>query len=157
MPSESETQPTILLESVRLRLSILWLVGSGVILLMLIAQSLMGKYQNKTQEVWGWMLPTILPALSLILSVLGASALAEESGKTRAKRSFFLIAYLLSAVYLFLVFATMLIEPFTSFEPLELLKLSNLWLAPLQGLVTSALGVLFFTKKTNGEPASRAG
>jgi hypothetical protein len=147
MNAERETQLTVLLDLVRLRLSVLWLSGSGLIVLMLIAQSLMGKYQDKTQDVWGWALPTMLPALSLILSVLGADALVHESEKIEARRSFFVIAYMISAMYLFLVFTTIAIEPFTPFEPLELLKLSNLWLAPMQGLVTSALGVLFFTKQ----------
>jgi len=120
--------------------------------MLIIGQSVMGKYQNKVQEVWGWVLPTILPSLSLILSVLGASALANELETVRVKRSFFRIAYSLSVVYLFLVVMTIVIEPLTTFESLELLRLSNLWLAPLQGLVTLALGVLFFTKaKEQGE------
>lgn len=130
----------------------MWFIGSGLIVMLIIGQSVMGKYQNKVQEVWGWVLPTILPSLSLILSVLGASALANELETVRVKRSFFRIAYSLSVVYLFLVVMTIVIEPLTTFESLELLRLSNLWLAPLQGLVTLALGVLFFTKaKEQGE------
>jgi cytochrome bd-type quinol oxidase subunit 2 len=139
------------LDRARLRLGILWLAGSGLIVFMLVAQSLMGKYGNKVQDVFGWAMPTIVPALSLILTVLGAGALVHQHEETQVKRSFFLIAYVLSLVYLFLVFAIIAVEPFTSFESLELLKLSNLWLAPLQGLVTSALSALFFTKQSKKE------
>ncbi len=33
------------------------------------------------------------------------------------------------------------------FSLLELMKLSNLWLAPFQGLVTASLGAFFVSKK----------
>lgn len=148
---EDQADPAIPLDRARLKLAGLWLAGSGLVGLMLVAQSLTGKYHDKVQEVWSWALPTILPVLSLILTVLGAGALVQDSDKSQVKRGFFRIAYLLSVIYLLLVTATIVLEPFTSFESLALMKLSNLWLAPFQALVTSALGALFFSKQAHKE------
>jgi hypothetical protein len=83
----------------------------------------------------------------LILTVLGANALEPEEDKVEVRKTFYTIAYYLSLGYLLLIFATILVEPFTQFEPLELLKLSNLWLGPFQGLVASSMGFLFFSKQ----------
>ena len=56
----------------------------------------------------------------------------------------------LSIAYLALVALTVLIGPFaaeTGREMIERMQTSNLWLGPFQGLVASALGVLFVTKQ----------
>lgn len=107
-----------------------------------------GKYQTKVQAVWSWALPTLMPTLALIITVLGANAIgSDRDDKRRVKRSFYLIAFGLSAIYLSLILVTLLAEPFTPFEALELLNLSSLWLGPFQGLVASALAILFFTRQ----------
>ena len=50
----------------------------------------------------------------------------------------------------------MLLAPIaTSFGPLELMKVSNLWLVPLQGLVSAAIGA-FFIKKVAANEYSRS-
>jgi hypothetical protein len=139
---------TISLEVVRWRLARLWLVLSGLIVLVLILQSVSGKYADKLQNVWSWALPTIVPTLSLIVTVLGANALEAKPQPEKVRRSFYLVAFWLSALYLALVLCTITLDSVTSFDPLELLTVSNLWLGPLQGVVASALAVLFFTRKT---------
>jgi len=111
----------------------------------------MGRYENPS-EIFGWALPIIMPSLSLIITVLGASAFGPAE-KQEVRRSFFGLALWLSVIYLVLVPGTILIEPFTPQQEGQdgsLLRISSLWLGPLQGLVASAMGVLFFTK----QPAS---
>jgi hypothetical protein len=151
-PQERPQAPGLIrLDDVRWKLARLWLIMSTVLALLLIGQSVMNKYAGKVTDVWSWALPTIIPTLSLILTVLGATA--NETGKddqARIKKPFYRAAYWLSVFYLSLILGTILVEPFTPYAPLELLKLSNLWLGPIQGLVASSMATLFFTKKAKG-------
>jgi hypothetical protein len=135
------------LDHVRSRLAMLWLGSAGAIILTLVVQSLRLVYGPAVQEVWGWILPTLMPTLGLIVTVLGYTALDPGLSGTAVRRSFFRIAYWLSASYLFLIILTILIQPFSRANPVGLMRMSNLWLGPFQGLVASALGVLFVSKR----------
>jgi hypothetical protein len=135
------------LDHVRSRLAILWLGTAGAIILTLVIQSLRQVYGTSVQEVWGWILPTLMPTLGLIVTVLGYTALDRKVIETVVRRSFFVLAFWLSASYLFLILLTILIQPFTAADPVGLMRMSNLWLGPFQGLVASALGVLFVSKQ----------
>lgn len=139
---------TLPLEQARIGLARLWFGGAGLLTLILIAQSMAGKYRGEVQEVWGWALPTVLPTLSLILAVLGATALKPEVEDCRVQRTFYSLAFWLSAAYLGLILVTLFAEPLVDLDALALYKQSNLWLGPFQGLVTSAIGVLFFTQES---------
>ena len=132
------------------RLAVVWFSGGGFILLLVIIQSLMGKYEGKTDEAWSWLLPSIMPTLSLIIGVLVAGAKRENQPEETVTRFVFNLSFWLSLTYLLLVALTILISPFiakTVEEALELMHRSNLWLGPLQGLVGAALGVFFISKK----------
>lgn len=135
------------LSRARSRLAAQWLIGAGIIFLLLILQSVFGKYHDKAQQVWSWALPSLMPTLTLIISVLGANALEPQDEGGYVRKSFYRLAMWLSAAYLILILFTILIEPFTTFDSAQLLNLSNLWLGPFQGFVASAIGLLFFTKK----------
>jgi hypothetical protein len=142
---------TIPLDEVRWKLARLWLLLGGCFVVVLIAQSVLGKYQGRVQNVWSWALPAIMPTLSLIITVLGASAFEGNDDTAKIKKPFYRAVFWLSVAYLSLLVATVLVEPFTPYESLdeslELFNLSNFWLAPFQGFVASAIAVLFFTKK----------
>lgn len=142
----------ILLDRARSLLARIWIAGATAIFLLLVAQSLFGKYQGQAQQVWGWALPAIMPTLSLIVSTLGVEALQAKQ-LLEVRRQYAKIAAWLSVSYLGLILFTILVEPLTAFDSLELLKLSNLWLGPLQGLAVSAIGVLFFS----GQPKKAMG
>lgn len=163
---------TIPLGKARYKLALLWLPGAGIIFG---TQSSLGDiYEGRLTEVWSWALPALLPTISLILSVLGANAIEETDGSNAdspvLKRSFYKIALGLSVFYLLLILATILLQPIAvsntskeKFFAVDFLKQSQLWLSPIQGLVISALGVLFFSKKKpetsqdseNKQPAER--
>jgi hypothetical protein len=146
------------LDSVRAQLALVWLTGTGIIFLLLVVQSLMGRYEDKTQEAWGWLLPTIMPSLGLIVTVLGYSALDPMFSQAVVRRTFVRVAVALSLTYLLLILLTIMIQPAVApdaTKALELMRTSNLWLGPFQGLVASALGVLFVTKKEPAPPASQ--
>ncbi len=136
----------------RRRLTILWFGGGLALFLLVVAQTLTNHFGDRVAEVWGWFLPTLLPTLSLILGTL----VAEQMGGAKRERwvidrFFFRLAFLLSALYLALVAATMLLEPLAKVSFFELLKRSNLYLAPIQGLVAAALGVFFVKAEPRGD------
>lgn len=155
MPKPELVQPAVIsLDVVRSRLALVWLSGATIILLLLVTQSLLGHYCDKTQEVWGWLLPTLTPTLGLIVTVLGYTALDPKALEAVVRRSFFVLSLWLSTLYLILVLIVILIQPFVGADcarAVELMRMSNLWLGPIQGLVASALGVLFVSKKAPAE------
>ncbi|MDM0071649.1 hypothetical protein [Variovorax sp. J31P207] len=147
---QESVEPTIGLDRVRSALAIQWLVASAIIMLLLVLQSLLGRYGTHVQDAWSWILPNLMPTLGMMLTVLGYTALDPSSLKSVVRRTFFRIAYCLSILYFVLILLTILIQPVVaadSEKAIELMRTSNLWLGPLQGLVVSALGVLFVSKK----------
>ena len=143
LPDENLTP----LDTVRSRMAIVWLGGASLILVIVVLQSLLGRYADKTQEAWGWLLPTLMPTLGMIVTVLGYTALDPLRSRSVVRKSFFQVALFLSAMYLLLILLTILIQPLAGTDPVELMRISNLWLGPFQGLVASALGVLFVSKQ----------
>ena len=149
-PNAIDAVGLVPLERVRTKLAALWMIGGSSIVGMLVIQSLLGRYGDKVQDAWGWLLPTLMPTLTMILAVLGYSALSHTMSGIVVRRDFFTLAFWLSAFYLFLIIITIIIQPFavsSRDEAIGLMRMSNLWLGPLQGLVSSVLGVLFVTKQ----------
>lgn len=141
------------LEHARQRLGTLWFIGSGLIFVILIIQSLGNAYGARTQGVWGWALPNFLPTLMLMMGVFAGTALLDEteSDKMLVRSFFYRITFWLSMFHLSMVLLTMLTEPFVPAlqqgdDPMRVFDLSNLWLGPLQGLVAASVGALFFSK-----------
>ncbi len=130
------------------RLAVIWFVGSGLILLLMLAQTLAGKYGGQVQAAWSWFFPTVLPTLSLIL---GAVVSEKQGAQAKATVDLFSfrISCVLSVVYVVFVFATLALQPFTNMTPLTLMNVANLWLGPIQGLVGIALGALFVSRQTS--------
>jgi cell division protein FtsW (lipid II flippase) len=140
------------LDYARVRLAVLWFGLGAAILIIVVLQSLLQKFGSDTQSAWAWLLPTLMPTLTMILTVLGYTALSPDFSSSVVRKSFYLIALFLSALYLILISMTILIAPFVpSVSPIQLMHTSNLWLGPFQGLVASALGVLFVSKQKGVE------
>ena len=119
-------------------------------------QSLAGVYGEQTQAVWGWLLPNILPTLSLVIGVFAATALKEsaETDTMRVRRSFARLATALSIFHLISVGSVFIAQVYLGTtqgqgaRSLALFEMANLWLGPLQGLVAAVLGALFFSSET---------
>jgi hypothetical protein len=153
MPRSKQSVP---LGAARHRLALIWFPSCALIFLILIAQSVGGAYGERAQIAWGWALPNFMPSLALMMSAYAADALKPPDGdEPSVRRAFLTLAIALSVFYLLLVVLSILLQPVfgaaggdgdPASDRLELLDLSNLWLAPLQALVVGALGVLFFVK-----------
>jgi hypothetical protein len=147
LPKDVPQGDLLPLDTVRNRLSTVWFAGAAAILGLMVLQSLLGKYGDKTQDAWSWALPTLMPILGMIVSVLGYSALDSQLSRYQVRKSFFRLALWLSLLYEALVLLTLLIQPVVGADPIALMHTSNLWLGPFQGVVASALGVLFVSTK----------
>jgi hypothetical protein len=128
------------------RLSALWFSWCAFLFTLLALQTMFGRYEARAEEAWGWLMPGILPTLSVIVGVLVMDALGQSLRVRSVDSFFFWLTFSLCSFYLLMVTLAILLQPFAEAEPLELLKLSSLWLGPLQGLVSAAL-VAFFTKR----------
>jgi hypothetical protein len=128
------------------RLAMIWFAGSGLIAILLVAQTIRSKYGDQPEKAWSWFLPTILPTLSLIVGAVAYEASRPQEAAT-VDRFFFKLSISLSVVYLLLVLATLIFQPLTQMTPLRLMDISNLWLGPIQGLVGIALGALFVSHR----------
>ena len=125
------------------RLATLWLVACGIAFLLLVLQTIFGKYDGQADAAWGWLLPSVMPTLSLIIGVLVVDSQGVASAQRTADRFMFRVAFGLSAAYLLVVLTIILAHPLTQLPALELMRQSNLYLGPLQGLVAAALGAFF--------------
>ena len=143
------------LEAVRARLAAVWFIGSGIVFLLLVAQSLGGMFGNQLEKAWAWAIPNIAPTLSLMISVFAAYALmaSADEDKYTVRKTFFNLAFGLSAFYILNLVAVIVAAPFTATAasgsgagPVDVMHTSNFWLGPLQGLTAAALAALFFTK-----------
>lgn len=144
------------MESAQGQLASVWFLGAAVPFVLLVAQSILGRYQDSISEVWGWFVPTVGPTLGLILGVMGATALIDshrgEAPQREVKRSFFKIAFWLSIAYLTILTLTLLLEPFSRLHGIKLYNVANYWLGPAQTLVVAAITVLFTSQhKTEGD------
>jgi hypothetical protein len=125
------------------RLATLWFTGSGIIFLVILFQTFFGRFEDNVSEAWEWFLPTILPTLSLIISVFVVDTLGRGKKIRTVDKFMFRLTFSLSLLYLVVMSLTILMSPFSSLTPIELMKQSNLWLGPFQGLVSASLGAFF--------------
>ena len=152
------------LDSVRTKLAVVWFGGACLILLLVILQTLNGRYGDHAQEAWTWLMPNLMPTMVTILAGLGYTALDPHRSHAVVRSSFYLLSFWMSFFYLALVLLTIMIAPtrpegVTGKGAVELMHTANLWLGPLQGLVATALGVLFASKqkRQTGKPGGVAG
>ena len=142
---------TVKMDVARKRLALVWFASGGALIALVVVQSLGDKYGTKVGQAWEWLLPTIMPTMSLILGVL----VAHRASERQVDRFLYRVVLGLSLFYLTLVATTFMAEPFIAqMTTLELMALSNRWLGPLQGLV--AAGLSYFFAKPDGASAVAA-
>jgi hypothetical protein len=124
----------------------LWFVWSSILFTTLLVQSVNDFYGGKTADAWGWFVPLVSPTLSAMIGVFVAAK--SRSLKPRGDMSPYLysLSYWLSVTYLTIISFTIYIAPVAwsraGITPVDLFKLSQLWLLPIQALVVAALGAL---------------
>lgn len=136
---------TVSMSRCKRRLATVWFLGAGTIFFVVYLQTIFGRYGDKTTEVWSWLLPTVIPTLSLAIGVLVMDGLGKGAKVARADEFLYRLTLGISCAYLISVFFLFLLQPFTTVPPLQLMQQSNLWLGPFQGLVAAGMGAFFST------------
>ena len=130
--------------SAKKRLAMLWFIGSGLIVFLVILQTLHHKFEGGTQDAWGWLFPNILPVLSLILSVFLLDINNVGTTDKQVPLFFLRLSSSIASVYL-LVILIVIVMAAQQGNVVKNLQAANIFLGPLQGLAISATG-LFFSK-----------
>lgn len=132
------------------RLAILWLVGSGASFLLLFIQLAAKKYGESGQEVTDWLLPSILPTLTLMIGALVTASMVakkkEEGDKEvpMSDRFLYRLAMGLSGFYLLLLLIVLLMS--ATSNVMETIDSVGVMITSVQGLVGLSLGA-FFVKR----------
>jgi hypothetical protein len=134
-------------------LTLMWWGGGMFVILTLAALSRQPALLTETEvrEVWEWLLPNIMPTLTLVGAAAYAGKDSRPPGGEGATLLFFL-CLLVSGVYLFLLADAVLYLQSTT-ASLDSLRSANLWLGPIQALASSLLA-FFFVKPPSG-PSSK--
>jgi hypothetical protein len=139
---------TIDLETVRMKLARIWFIGSGIPFFLMVIQSILGKYEPKTQDAWSWFIPLVFPTLTLMISVMGTEAIGKKN-KKKVRAGFAKLTSWLSVSYLIVLSLVIFLEPLSKAEPFKVFSMSNFFLGPIQALVVGALGYLFTMEPGN--------
>jgi hypothetical protein len=124
----------------------LWFILSSILFLLFLFQTLMGKYENKIQEAWGWLFLMILPTLTLMISVFVVDINATQNEPFEVDIFFYRLTMALSALYLIAIIIVILAQAAIGTPSIQNMNQASIFLAPVQGLVSGSIG-LFFTKK----------
>ena len=121
---------------------------------LLVVQHTLGHYGEDADAAWGWLLPNVLPTLSLMVGVLVAAQRAKHTEAETVDRNFYRLSFAISAAYLLFLLFTVLIQPYASQDPLALMDSSKLYLGPFQGLATGMLAAFFVSGSEGSAPAA---
>ncbi|WP_437801003.1 hypothetical protein [Sorangium sp. So ce693] len=140
-------------------LALLWMGFFAAILIVVIAQTSFGnvfmtaKGEDLQKSVWQWMLPATTPTLILVMGVLVncelVAAARQEAQRRRVSKFFFHLTLGASAFYLTIVLLLPIGAPHkgNAAEAVDMLLQSNVYMTPIQGLISAALGVFFLSPK----------
>lgn len=134
-------------ESCRKQYLIIWLTGFIVILLLLLLQSVGGKYEPSSSKAWLWLLYNALPMLLALLFSYSKKNITTK----KVEIAFYRVTYILLIAYFGIFLLSILTQPFAKayadLSPLEVLHNSNIFLLPLQ-LVLAILFLIQATQST---------
>jgi hypothetical protein len=166
----------------RAQLISIWLLWSACIFTLVLVQSISHKYdsgasianalapatpqagsgaeeegKDHTADLWKWLLPNLLPTLTMMVSAVAAGAFSAKE-EVMVRRDFHRFAISLSVFYLTVLLGLILIQPIanprSAADQIRSLQTSNIATGPIQGLVAAALSVLFATGKSLGNDRS---
>ncbi len=138
-------------------LALEWFGICGILFLVVFLQTIFNKFGDRSDEVWSWLLPNIMPVLTMIAGVLIADA--KSTGQTRKVGiGYYLFAAGLSGFYLLLILLIVFLGPLVAassgLQIFDMIERTGILLGPLQGVAASALGIFFLKKSDAPEPAA---
>ncbi len=140
----------VLLADTRKKLLWLWLGFTAFIVLLIIVQTLTGKFEGIETQAWTWTFTNLLPVLLLLLS---AVLLNKNPSKVLFQATFRAI-FFSSLAYLLVLISTLFALPYATHQwSIEVyFSKSYLWLMPFQAVLLLAFGIMYFKKETLFQP-----
>jgi hypothetical protein len=132
---------SLTMHTARKRLAVVWFSGAGLCFVVLLFISFFSEGADPA-ALWDWFLPAIVPNLSLIIGVL-VYAHRQAQTDTHIDPFLYKLALWLSLLYVLLLLLPLLFHPLTGKTLPELLSISRLWLAAVQGLATGVMGAFY--------------
>lgn len=125
------------------RLMLVWVAGCIILLLVAWLQIVFGHYGENGRDVVEWLLPAIIPTLSLVIGVWANNALKKPKSTEKVGKGIYRIVIVASIFYLTFIGLVFAIQPMVARPPLAVIKDSSLIIAPLQGVVCAFIGIFF--------------
>lgn len=144
---ERPNKSTINFSLAKKRLGVTWLILSAIILLIFIAWTIGSPlFADKATVAWNWLLPIIMPTLSLVIGIFVVDTNTQTPNKV-VDVFIYRIAICLSVFYLMLILFIIMLYWVSSDSIFIVFGKSNLFLGPIQGLVSAAIGVFFYKRE----------
>ena len=135
-------------KSCRTWLAGIWLLGSVLLFIVMILRSSdPANPADVTTAMWKWLLPNVMPFVTLVVTavvVIAQDGAAVTARTDRVGGLSFIVAAGASIVYIaalsLMLFSKALL---VAKAPAEFLGSTSIWVTPVQGVVSAALGVFF--------------
>ena len=138
----------------RKRLGTLWVTASGMMFLILVAQSFLGGLGDRVVEAWGWFFANVMPTLSVVAVNLQADAARSKEPDEEVEPYYYKLSFWVSVGYLAILLLIILGWRITSFEePADVMAAFSVFTGPLQAFTVSVIAIFF--KKAGGPPAGK--
>src|ERR1022692_3952153 len=109
-----------------------WLLPTLGLICFVALQTISGHFGKRYVDAWAWVCVTSMPMIGILL-VVGIPAGVKKAINISGFHLF--VALSVSIIYWMLVGATILLSPYSSWDIVELMTISNFWLAPMQCIV----------------------
>ncbi|MEY4902255.1 MAG: hypothetical protein RLZZ292_70 [Bacteroidota bacterium] len=117
-----------------------WLIGVLPTLLIVVGQTISGKYEGQSDGAWAWFLVNTVPSIALLTYVF-------FNKKNLILDKKYSILIWLSVFYVLILLFSLLSQPFASASALEILHQSEYWLGPIQLLFLGGLSFAVFSNE----------
>jgi hypothetical protein len=124
-------------------LLIQWLSCALAVSIVVVFQSMFGKYGDDSGMAWAWLAGVFVPPLAILLT----ATLTESTinwHEAKASRFKFWLAFALGSICFVAVIAVVFVEPFVDAWPLLLFGKMDLVLSVWQGFALAAIGAVIF-------------
>lgn len=129
------------------RLATIWSVGFVLLFGYLLLRTLNSAYGDHSEEVWNWLLPTIMPTMLLIYGALFSDFSGGFFEDEMVKKYLYRLTLWMSIFYLLIVSLHIIVPALYSLPTISIMSDSHIYMGPLQGLVGIAIGYFFGNKQ----------
>lgn len=127
----------------RRTLAKLWIVGIGLLFLLMLAQTVLGFYGDNYRQVLTWITSCMVPVFALVIGVFNYDRKGKAGRHQRVDVGLFKLCRFLSVLYVSALIITILIGAYGSPSSLSVLASSQPLLVLFQGYVCRSLGAFY--------------